>query len=50
MKRAVLVGVSALAEAVGMLASGFIAGRPHAATAGRASTRLVGTELLNAGV
>jgi protein-disulfide isomerase len=34
MKRAVLVGVSALAVAVGMLASGFIAGRPQAATAG----------------
>ncbi|MCC2689807.1 MAG: oxidoreductase [Rhizobiaceae bacterium] len=34
MKRAVLMGLSALAVAVGMLASGFIAGRPQAAPAG----------------
>jgi protein-disulfide isomerase len=44
MKRTILVGVSALAVAIGMLASGFIAGRPQAATAGSDEVTLASAE------
>ncbi len=40
MNRAILVGLGALAVAAGMLAAGFIAGRPQAATAGTAAPEM----------
>jgi protein-disulfide isomerase len=44
MKRSILAGASALVVAVGLLASGFIAGRPEAATADAGSVTLAAAE------
>ena len=49
MKRSILVGASALAVAVGMLASGFIAGRPQAATVGADPLTLAAAETASPG-